>query len=857
MRKVPLLLMILILILAASCSFQPFKEVRIIGNPQLVIPLGERSSLIGEQFDIQEELQTQIAGQEGLDLIDTANISDPGIQAFVDSLPAADPLVLEFRKDMVNLGQDSIPLDDLGLDSLNQVIDPVTMNVPDLNIPAQTSTAGMDNIPLPIVSVGAINLPTLPESSAPTSVSVPTQTVTVTGYTTVTFDAGSMVMTITSTPATPTLEVTVNATITTAGNTLTATAPVTITGSGSADLTFPLVNETLGNTMNVDFSVSAVNGTIGQSFSLSMATDFSAGTTLTSATGVDFSTTESDTVAIPFDLSDPTLRSLTIGTGSLVLDGPVLPASWSGVSTTVDLDLLVNGASAATGTGSLDLATVTLANGDTVTLNYTVNVTGTNAAISVSPGVDEFSFTATPTITELSSIELDATDMDFSINQSIPLDPSITDLVSSVTFIDPGLRIQLDNQLPSDLTVRLRSDVLLGTGVLVENDFTTGSLGNWDTAILSPDGNLTTGVGDIIDIALDVTMPGYNGAATPPTLTLANMTPGSTYSLSGSIELYSTTPDTALQLESAVIKTISPPLSDQFPAAVDPGIDFASTLSGLDDVLPSSAQFLGIDAYLNVDVSAFTGTAGSIDLYLSMDYNIGGVAQPTEDLVGSSGTPVSLTGATRIDFPAGLFDSLINDRATDIYINYILSATGATVDLTGTSQGLQVSAVALIPIQMEFTAPYDLVDELGDPFIPTATEDLFGRDGTVNDDDINDWLAMATAASINLNLENTFLQTNEVNGTLFSFTITDTVYDPLTTPFSKTFEINGSNLEIALTGAEIAAIIDPLSYPFVPSYTLTLPAAIYSVSNGDIDLLSGTLSVESDIDYTIEVGGNK
>lgn len=834
MKKIPILLSILMLLISLSCSFEPFKEVRIIGDPQIVIPLGARSSLIGEQFDIEEELRTNIAGQDGLSLIESASPSDP--------------LTLEFRKDMVNMGLDNIPLDDLGLDSLNQTIDPTTMNVPDLNIPAQSSTAGLDNIPLPTVTVSTISLPTLPESNASATIPVPTQNVTVTGFTTITYSAGTMIMSISSTPATASFEVTVDAVITTAGNTLTTSGPVTITGTGSADLTFPLTGRSMGNTMDVDFTITGVNGTLGQTFALDMATNFSADAALSSASGVDFNTTQTGSINIPFDLSDPTLISLVIGSGNVALAGPTMPGTWSGVSSTVDLDMQVNGVSRATGTGSLDLAGVPLANGDTVSLDYTVNVIGTNAIVSVTPGVDEFSFTATPAVTEFQEIVLDATDMDFSINESVPLDASITDLVSSVTFDNPGLAVNLDNQLPNDITVTIDSADLELTSV--SHLFASSTADSLNSSILATStGTLATPAGAVIDIALDIAMTGYDDTVTPPTLTLNSMTPGNSYSLSGSIELYSTSPGTPLQLVEAVVRTTS--VTEQFPASGDPGIDFASTMSGLDDVLPPSAEFSGIEAFLDVDVSALTDNGGSIDIYLSIDYTIGGVTTTGADLLGTSGTPVTLSGTQRVPFTdPDLFTTLINGRASDIFVHYDVTANGATVDLTGTSQNITVSAVAEIPIQLTFTSDYDLEDN-GEPFIPTATEDLFGRDGTTNDDDINEWLGMATDAAIHLELQNSLLQTTHVDGTLFTFTLADTGGSG----FSKTFTINGTSVDIALDSTDIATMTDPLNYPFLPSYTLTLPAATYTVTSGDIDLLSSYISVQSDIDYTIEVGG--
>jgi len=839
MKKIPFLLSIVMLLVSLSCSFEPFQEVRVVGNPQIVIPLGGRSSLIGEQFDIQQELATQIEGQEGLSLLEAASPTDP--------------LILEFRKDMVNMGVNNIPLDDLGLDSLNQTIDPTTMDIPDLNIPAQSSTAGLDSIPLPTVSVGNIDFPTLLETDVSEPIPVPTQTVSVTGFDTITYSAGNMIMTITSDATTPTFEISIDAVITTAGNTLTTTGPVTLTGTGTADLIFPLSGRSMGSSMAVDFTVTGVNGTLGQTFSLSMGTSFSGDAALSSANGIDFSTTQDGSIDIPFDLSDPTLKSLIIGSGSLVLDGPTMPGTWSGVTTSVDMDLLVNGASQAMGTGSLDLAGVEIKKGETVTLSYTVNVDGTGANVSVTPGVDEFSFTATPTITVFQEIELDATDMDFSVDQtSFELGPSITDLVYSVTFGNPGLAVNLDNQLPVDIEVTISSNAL-DLATPVRQTFLSGTTDSLSTPILSStSGTLLTPAEGTIDINLDITMSGYNDV--DKTLTLYNITPGTSYSLSGSVELYSDSPGTPLQLVEAVVKSVN--VNKQFPADTDPGIDFFSTLSGLDDVLPGSdiVNFSGIEAFLDVDVSALTDNdpTARIRIHLSIDYTIGATTINGVDLLGTSVAPEELSGTQRVPFTdPDLFTTLINGRASDIYVHYDVTADGATVDLTGASQNIIVSAVAEIPIQLEFTSDYDLLDENDQPFIPTATEDLFGRDGSSNDDDMNEWLGMATGAAIHLELNNTLLQTTRTDGTLFTFTIADAGG---TTGFSKTIPINGNGVDITLNSSEIATMTNPDAF-FLPSYTLTLPAATYTVTSGDIDLVSSYISVQSDIDYTIDVGG--
>ena len=252
-------------------------------------------------------------------------------------------------------------------------------------------------------------------------------------------------------------------------------------------------------------------------------------------------------------------------------------------------------------------------------------------------------------------------------------------------FQDPMIYVEILNELPIDLTLTLNSTAFTVTEVL---NFPT----NETTIPVSQEVSLLTGSSGVLDMtlltavdfAVDITSPGYVDG-NPPTLSMIVPTAGATYNFSGTVGLYSDdagTPavedyDNPLTVESVVIENWS--YAGIMPEDYDGtnGLDLGSYFSELDEMVPGLNPQVGasaISAYLNVNLP----TELSVDMYVNIQYD------------DSEGTPIgpieliatqTITGQKTILFPDNVFEGVINNRATNMVINYDASIAGQSIDV--------------------------------------------------------------------------------------------------------------------------------------------------------------------------------
>ncbi|MDC7221217.1 MAG: hypothetical protein PQJ59_14870 [Spirochaetales bacterium] len=876
MRKILLPLLIVTMILSlAGCNFGMVESVQVIADPTVEIALGTMTDVFTDEVDMEGEIQTMVDDMDGVERTDSTT---------------GETITLSMTEEMISISIDDFAGENMELDAINETIDEVSFEIPDISV-SESVSQGFDPIDLPIdASIPTIDIETIPEVDGSATQSTPN--ITATGFDSLTFASGTLTgnIAVSGGSGSQTVQIT-SATIVDSSDTDIVSAnntPITATD----DLDFDLTGVTLPSTFTMDLEVTVSGATLGNTFDLAVSCTFSGDTTVSAAEGITVDESVTDSISIP--LSNSELVEATIDDGEVDID-LTFDSGWSGLTQTMDLTMTQGGSTISSVTGvtigddpEWDLSGVTIGNGN-ITLDYTIYVESTSAnsaTFSVSSGTDEITGTAAASVTSFSSVVMDASEMDFDNSITNDIGSDITDLVDVITFDEnANISLSLINDLPtgSDITVTINAPELeISNEAKTFTANTTAGTENTQTwAVLSTDHTLDitsdlddsdlNGTNDI-DFDLSISLSNYDDATQQ--LTLTNVSANESYSLSGSV---------TANLDIASVNITGGNVSDQYPGTGDDPLDF----SEIGDFLPDELSFSDIAASMELD---FGGNSSiSFDAMIYAEYS-DGTSTFYENLVGvdadDNGIPESAESFdSTSDSPdlSGLAN-IINDRASDIIIYYDVDITSATVSLDETADEQNVSATVLatIPMALEASANASLEDEDGFPLIEAADEDLFGRDGSSDDEDLNDYLDMVSAATIEVTFENPIETTDISDGEYdllgIGFTMTEATnptYDDGTEYAS--FELTeyfilvageSTTLEIDLTADQIERMVE--DDEFMPSYDIYLMGPTDTDGDGTDDFdgthklvngfdmdLSVTMTIQSDVDYTYDFGGDE
>lgn len=360
-----------------------------------------------------------------------------------------------------------------------------------------------------------------------------------------------------------------------------------------------------------------------------------------------------------------------------------------------------------------------------------------------------------------------------------------------------------------------------------------------------------------LSATIKVTPPGYNESE--KTMTIRNVAPGTSYSLSGEAKIIA-------DWKSITLKdTATDPFKGSFPAAGAEPID----LSKFTELLPEGIAFKDIGSALfissplkkdgsqtelsftgEVSISGEKDNSNSITL-VSKDEPlklVSPIALPATGNVWSGDLPTP-----SVDMGKGITDFL-NSRPTSLNLNYSLSlGSGTPISKDSLPEdgktSVKAEIVITLPIKLAVTKNAEF-DVFALANIPTD-KDLFGRtEAPATNEQINDLLKMLTSLNIGIDYNNNLGVALGAKVHL----LTDKDGNPTVT---KDFMLEkGKNTyNLKLTGEQIKQVME--AYPFCPRVYVELPSGdVVLEREGGIDLSLGVTAV-TDINYTYDLkGGN-
>ncbi len=355
---------------------------------------------------------------------------------------------------------------------------------------------------------------------------------------------------------------------------------------------------------------------------------------------------------------------------------------------------------------------------------------------------------------------------------------------------------------------------------------------------------------------IKVTPPGYDSASN--TMTIKNVAPGTSYSLSGEAKIIA-------DWKSITLKdTATDPFEGSFPAAGAEPID----LSKFTELLPKEIAFKDIGAALFIS-SPLKKNGSQTELSFTGEVLISGEKGNSNSITLVSNdkplklvSPVTLpTGkiwsgdlpTSSVDMGKGITDFL-NSRPTSLNLNYSLSlGNGTTISKDSLPEdgktSVKAEIVITLPIKLAVTKNAEF-DVFALANIPTD-KDLFGRtEAPATNEQINDLLKMLTSLNIGIDYNNNLGVALGAKVHL----LTDKDGNPTVT---KDFMLEkGKNTyNLKLTGEQIKQVME--AYPFCPRVYVELPSGdVVLEREGGIDLSLGVTAV-TDINYTYDLkGGN-
>lgn len=439
-------------------------------------------------------------------------------------------------------------------------------------------------------------------------------------------------------------------------------------------------------------------------------------------------------------------------------------------------------------------------------------------------------------------------DTEFDHTVSFDFPKEAKKMVESVTFLAGklGFDLTVTSTLPQG------NDIDMSINAFDENLYKTIESNVWSFRtttdyVLKPEKPLSA--------TIKVTPPGYDSASN--TMTIKNVAPGASYSLSGEAKIIA-------DWKSIILKdTATDPFVGSFPADGAEPID----LSKFTELLPEGITFKDIGAGLFIS-SPLKKDDPQTDLSFTGEVSISGGDGNSTTLVSDKKSlnlvnPVELPATGNVwsgDLPAPSADmgkgitEFLNSRPTSLNLNYSLSlGSGTTIKRADIPEdgktSVKAEIVITLPIKLAVTQNAEF-DVFALANIPTD-KDLFGRtEAPATNEQINDLLKMLTSLNIGIDYNNNLGVALGAKVHL----LTDKDGKPtLTKDFILEKGKNTYNLE--LTGEQIKQVME--AYPFCPRvYVELLSGDVVLEREGGIDLSLGVTAV-TDINYTYDLkGGN-
>lgn len=450
---------------------------------------------------------------------------------------------------------------------------------------------------------------------------------------------------------------------------------------------------------------------------------------------------------------------------------------------------------------------------------------------------------------ESATVEVpEGTKFDHTVNFEFP--EEVKKMVENVVFADKGLGfdLTLNSTLPEgndiDMSINAFGEELTKITPAESNVWSFRTTTDY---VLKPEKPLSA--------TIKVTPPGYNEGEN--TMTIKNVAPGASYSLSGEAKIIADWKSITLN------DTTKDPFKGSFPADGAEPID----LSKFTELLPEGIAFKDIGAALFIS-SPLKKDDSQTDLSFTGEVSISGGDGNSTTLVSKDDplelvSPIALPAEGKVwsgDLPTPSADmgeditEFLKSRPTSLNLNYSLSlGSGTKIERADIPEdgktSVKAEVVITLPIKLDVTKDAEF-DVFALANIPTD-KDLFGRtEAPATNEQINDLLKMLTSLNIGIDYNNNLGVALGARVVL----IADEKGEP---KIEKEFMLQQGkhtyNLELA--GDEITQVMN--AYPFCPQVYVELPKDTVALEReGGIDLSLGVTAV-TDINYTYDLkGGN-
>ncbi|NNM53897.1 MAG: hypothetical protein HKM05_04155 [Spirochaetales bacterium] len=838
--------------LFASCS-SPVSSVTIKAKPTVYASLGQYSYPVSSYIN-PSKIESLMGNPTGLSVYNyqpTPTGSGTAPQEYLFHYPLLS-VPLNVGSNMTNLNLASlintkIPAQSFAIPAINQ-----TMNIPaTFDVNAVLRQAVNSGLTAQTATIGETGL----SSPPPATVTIP---LSISSFSTVTVATGALNLTFGAVSgASPGFTLTITQiSLVAGGQTLSSTASsLNLLTGGTATLPFA-ASTTLTSSFNVALTVTTSGGTTGHQDTFTMQAALSNDFTISSASGVNFSTSiPVPATSFPFNpASNFVSATVAPSQGQMIITPGALPSSWTGftqstsvsISQPAGLNLNQNGS----GPLTLDLSNQTIS-ASTISLSGSTTVKAVNATISGLSGPVTLTSSAAITVGQFSSVVVTpgssfvpSTTVNYNLQTNLSAQQfQMWQWVNWIDFTGLGFSLSFTNNLPAgndmNMTINSQAFGLSQTQALTSNQTTTTSFLSGSTTTpyqYVPSHNYGAGAW-VIDLAVTLQPKSWNAATGE--LTLYNISPGSTLNFSATL-----TPVTNWSQVN-----ISPPASGFSGTYPTSG---SVDLSGLTKYLGSNFTFPIIPAYVylsGIDPTKISGMNATV----TAEYTNAGVLTTTY-LLGTSTSPSSITmlslpptfppdGSTLTGYPQPVSATIsdlsppFNAKPTDLVLKYDLSMASITLtpsDLTSTSDTTLSVGIA-VPFPLQFIIPASGASLN----FNSGTSDFFGRTSPTSNT-VDNLLGQLTSVTVALNLDNT---TGLTGSAVFSDS----------SGFSKSLTlVTGlSTVQLQLTPADISHIINTI--PFAPSLQVTLNTSgaaetVTLPANG----ISGTASVTAvaDINQT-------
>ena len=451
------------------------------------------------------------------------------------------------------------------------------------------------------------------------------------------------------------------------------------------------------------------------------------------------------------------------------------------------------------------------------------------------------------------TVELpEGTNLDVDYTQDWP--EEARGLISEVDFEKVTATVNLNGNLPTgnELGIKMSSN----TFNIPESTKTTAINGEAAPLLFESAGPFVVKpVDSPIDFKMGITLPGYNEADN--TITIKNVNPGDTYSLSGNVEIKANWKNVTVSFEGKGNYSGSFPLEGEEP--IDLGF--------INEKIPEGIELKDIEADIFLSSPDFgeTGIDLKFNAYIKAN---------EEEILGTQAKPEKLNPSTSLTLPetniwdkeipqssvkmGEMFTKFINTRPESLKVDYSLSADSAVISREAMenleSTTVKMELLVKIPLALNVNGTEDSPDNSENKGINLDVmklaglykegeekKDLFGRTESSTDENINQLLD---------NLKSLTLTVEYDNKIPLGFTGTIS-QDGV---FKKEVTLKKSSkgtINIELDSDEVKKVME--TCPFSPDIKLFLP-------NGDIVIPEdGAVSFKlyasaaTDINYTFDL----